>query len=89
MTKKGYKEVYLAGMYRQSKSYINAKIRALAAIADKESSPTTNAIIPNTDAAIDMTGHSPICCLNCFHFLSVEAPSLTMLGIEKMLIFFA
>jgi hypothetical protein len=28
MTQKGYKEVDLAGMYRQSKSYINAKIRA-------------------------------------------------------------
>ncbi len=28
MTEKGYKEVDLAGMYRQSKSYINAKIRA-------------------------------------------------------------
>jgi len=34
MTQKGYKEVDLAGMYRQSKSYINAKIRAYRLMAE-------------------------------------------------------
>ena len=34
MTQKGYKEVDLAGMYRQSKSYINAKIRAYKLMAE-------------------------------------------------------